>query len=136
MASGWSGEQVGGIKGGLAVPRRSRDASQPGRACCESQMAALGLRALPGTEHVQVGSEAVPAAVPGSPPLVGKEGEMEGDPGAGAPADVLVLPAPSIPAPQGLLREQGQLPARPFLRCGGPGSREDGDLRGLKYRIR
>lgn len=136
LASGWSGEQVGGIKGGLAAPRRSQDASQPGWACCESQMAASGLCTLPGTECVQVGSQAVPASVPGSSPLAGEEGELEGEPGAGAPADLLVLPAPSILAPQGLLREQGQLPAHPFLLCGGPGSREDGDLRGIKYRIR
>lgn len=62
----------------------------------------------------------MPASVPGSSLLVGEEGEMEGEPGAGAPADLLVLPASSILAPQGLLREQGQLPTHPFLLCGGP----------------
>ena len=55
LAAGRSGEQVGGIKGGLAALRRSQDASQPGWACCEPQMAALGLCTLPGTEHVRGG---------------------------------------------------------------------------------
>ncbi|KAJ8783703.1 hypothetical protein J1605_008746 [Eschrichtius robustus] len=36
-------------------------------------MAALGLCTLPGTECIQVGSQAVPASVPGSSPLVGEE---------------------------------------------------------------
>lgn len=93
LAAGRSGEQVGGIKGGLAALRRSQDASQPGWACCEPQMAALGLCTLPGTELVRVRRWAVPALLPGSSPLLGEEVGVKGNPGAGAPADLPVFPA-------------------------------------------
>lgn len=68
LAGAWSGEQVGGIKGRSAAPRRSQDASQPGWACCEPQMAASGSPRL----------SRVPGSLPGSSHLFGEEDRSRG----------------------------------------------------------
>lgn len=122
----------GGIKEGLAAPRRSQDASRPGWACCELQMAASGLSPLPRTEHVRVASRVRPWQ------LLSRWGGGRGwglggwgwGPGAGPLADL-----PVSPAPKGPPREWGPPASWPPYSCveRGPGCQEDGAPRGRKY---
>lgn len=87
LAACRSGEQVGGIKGGLAALRRSQDGP------------AASHRWRPWVSALSLGQStsgwrwAVPALLPGSSPLLGEEGAVKGDPGAAALADLPVFPA-------------------------------------------